>query len=444
MAKDTGHKKDSVKTRPAPEHSASPPDSVLANNRDLKRKIFDFYTILELSRNLNTVLDLKALLQTFIGALYSQTKIEKAAIFQLQGKSSRNFELVCWRDKTRQPGRSFIAGNSKIVALFKNSAEPVRITKLLKIAGDKYEEMFLKEFEPGLAVPLFGRSSLNGILFVGPKRDNTDFTDEDEEFLSILSGQIAVAMENARLYEAEKKAIAELQSTQEQLVHTERLAALGEMSAKIAHEINNPLGIIKNYLMLIGKAQQDPTQSYKYLEIVGSEIDRITNIVRELLQFHKPHHVDFGRISVVNVLEEVLNFLNPQLEQSDIKLERRFAPDCPQVDGSAENLKQVFINVVLNAIDAMPGGGTLEVIATRQEENLRIQIKDSGPGVTEEMLPRIFEPFFTTKEEGKGTGLGLSVSYGIVQKHQGKISFKNLKAGGCIEIILPGIKKSDE
>jgi len=256
--------------------------------------------------------------------------------------------------------------------------------------------------------------------------------------LSLMCGQISVALENARLYEAEKKAIAELQSTQEQLVHSERLAALGEMSAKIAHEINNPLGIIKNYLILIGKAQKDPTQSYKYLEIVGSEIDRITNIVRELLHSHRPQQVDYRRINVLNVLEDVLKFLNSQLEQSQIKLTRRFSPDCPDVEASAENLKQVFINVILNAVDSMPEGGTVNVTATNDHGNLIIQIQDSGPGISEEMIPRMFEPFFTTKEEGRGTGLGLSVSYGIIKKHQGTITFKNTDIGGCVEIALPG------
>jgi signal transduction histidine kinase len=444
MGKSTKQKADSIKAQAPSNTSPKSPASVLASNRQLKRKIFDFYTILELSRNFNAVLDLKALLQTFIGALYSQIKVEKVAIFQIRGKRTKKFELVCWRDNTKPPERSFIEGNSKIAEQFKEDTTTISIEKLLRATNNKYEKIFLEDFDPGFAVPLFGRSELNGILFVGPKADHSGFSKEDEEFLSILSGQIAVAMENARLYEAEKRAIAELQSTQEQLVHTERLAALGEMSAKIAHEINNPLGIIKNYLMLIGKARQDTAQSHKYLEIVGSEIERITGIVRELLHFHKPQSIDFQKINVLNVLENVLAFLNPQLERSNIKLEKRFAPDCPEVEASAEGLKQVFINVILNAVDAMPDGGTIEVIASKHQGDLRIQIKDNGPGVSDEMLPRIFEPFFTTKEEGKGTGLGLSVCYGIIKKHQGVIDFKNLESGGCIEIILPSKMKDDE
>ncbi|MGH8015399.1 MAG: sensor histidine kinase, partial [Candidatus Zixiibacteriota bacterium] len=220
-------------------------------------------------------------------------------------------------------------------------------------------------------------------------------------------------------------------------VHSERLAALGEMSAKIAHEINNPLGIIKNYLTLLKKANKDKVDSTNYVEIVGQEIDRITGIVRELLQFHRPRHIDDKVINVLNVIEEVVTFLAPKFEQAQIACSRKFSPDSPAIEGSAENLKQVFINILLNAVDSMPEGGVINILSARQNDDLILQFHDSGPGVPEEFIPRIFDPFFTTKEEGKGTGLGLAVSYGIIHKHKGTIAFKNTDKGGCVEIILP-------
>ncbi len=309
--------------------------------------------------------------------------------------------------------------------------------ELIPVIADHYENRFLMNFAPGLVIPLQSNWGTNGILLVGRKLDNSGFTNEDKEFLLLLSGQMAVALENARLYEAEKRAIADLQATQEQLVHSERLAALGEMSAKIAHEINNPLGIIKNYLMLIQKAQEKPSESAKYVEIVGQEIERITGIVRELLQLHQPQQADYKEINVLNVLEEVITFLTPQFTQAKIKCTRNFAPNSPQVEASAENLKQVFINVLLNAVDAMPEGGSIDILAFNHEGKLRIRIQDSGPGVSKENLPHIFEPFFTTKEAGKGTGLGLAVCYSILQKHHGTIRFKNTEKGGCVDMILP-------
>jgi len=369
--------------------------------------------------------------------MVSQIKVKKAAIFQRPSKQAKRFVLTNWLDVEKLPARSLLEDNSDIVKTLSTQLMARPINEILANVSDPYEKSFLENFEGGLAVPLHLQWGLIGILMAGPKSGNSSFTDEDKEFLALLSGQVAVALENARLHEAEKKAIAELQATQEQLVHTERLAALGEMSAKIAHEINNPLGIIKNYLMLIRKASQDPSQSAKYLEIVGQEIERITGIVRELLQFHRPQQVDYNVINVLNVLEDVIGFLAPRLAQAKIKCTRKFSPDSPPVEASAENLKQVFINILLNAIDALPNGGDINIRTCRHDHNLLIQFYDSGPGVPEEHLPRIFEPFFTTKEDGKGTGLGLAVCYGIIKKHQGTITFKNTDEGGCVEITLP-------
>ena len=382
-------------------------------------------------------MDLKSLLNSFLNVLLSQIKVKKAAVFQRQSRQTKKFILTNWLDTEKFPPRSLLEENSEIVKQLSSRMVALTTAELLPVINDKYEKSFLENFEPGLVVPLHIRWGMIGILIVGPKSDNTGFLGEDIEFLSLLSGQMAVALENARLHEAEKRAIADLQATQEQLVHTERLAALGEMSAKIAHEINNPLGIIKNYLLLINKAKQNEGESAKYVDIVGQEIDRISGIVKELLQFHRPQQIDYKEINVLNVLEDVVNFLSPQLVNSKIKCTRKFSPDSPRVDASAENLKQVFINILLNAADAMSNGGEITIWAHESQGKLLIQFQDTGPGVPKENLKLIFDPFFTTKEEGKGTGLGLAVCYGIISKHNGTIIFKNTEIGGCVEITLP-------
>ncbi len=376
--------------------------------------------------------------------LLSQIKCKKAAVFQKASRHQKNYILSSWLADEEYSQRSVLAENSEIVRLLSQKLMAMTAEELMPEVSDTYEKTFLEYFKPGLVIPLNTGWGMNGLLFVGPKNDRSVFTNEDKEFLSLLSGQMAVALENARLHEAEKKAVAELQATQEQLVHTERLAALGEMSAKIAHEINNPLGIIKNYLMLIHKAKQDPAKSAQYVDIVGQEIDRIAGIVRELLQFHRPQQLDYKVINALNVLEDVIAFLSPQFVQTKIKCARQFSPDSPRVEASADNLKQVFINVLLNAIDAMPQGGSILITTRRHEENLLIRIQDSGPGVAEALMPRIFEPFFTTKPDGKGTGLGLAVCYGIIRQHNGNMEFSNNEKGGCMEIIIPAAKKAYE
>ncbi len=437
MAKPTAQnsdKKDSFSTGQA---SVNAPEILLASNRQLQRRIFDFYTIIELSRNLNSVLNLKSLLSSFLNVLMSQIKVKKAAVFQKASRKQKNYVLTSWMADEQYSQRSVLAEKAEIVRQLSMKMMAMTTEELILEVTDIYEKSYLNYFNPGLVIPLNTGRGMNGFLFVGPKNDRSVFTNEDKEFLSLLSGQMAVALENALLHEAEKKAIAELQATQEQLVHTERLAALGEMSAKIAHEINNPLGIIKNYLTLIDKAKQDPAKSAQYVDIVGQEIDRIAGIVRELLQFHRPQQLDYKVINALNVLEDVISFLSPQFVQTKIKCTRQFSPDSPQVEASADNLKQVFINVLLNSVDAMPEGGSILISTRLYEGNLLIRIQDSGPGVPEALLPRIFEPFFTTKPDGKGTGLGLAVCYGIIKKHNGNIKFSNTEKGGCMEIRIP-------
>ena len=366
----------------------------------------------------------------------SQVKTNKAAVFQKDPPQAQEYILTNWQDMELMLPQGSLSVNSAIVRDLTNKMAAITSDELISAVSDDFDRSLLKNFDSGLVVPLNATWGMNGILFVGQKIDQSAFTKEDKEFLSLLSGQMAVALENARLYEAERKALADLQATHEQRIHTERLAALGEMSAQIAHEINNPLGIIKNYLMLIRKSQDDSTQSAKYVEIVGQEIDRITAIVRELLQNHRSRQTDYHVIDVLNVIEEVVSFMSPQFSQSNIKCTCLFAADSLKVKASRENLKQVFMNVLLNAIDAMPRGGDIKIMTCRQGGEFLIQFQDSGPGVPEKHLPHIFEAFFTTKAEGKGTGLGLAVCFGMIKKHRGTITFKNTDKGGCVEIIL--------
>lgn len=444
MGRTSGKNQESKEAPKSAQNSESGPPNILAINRELKRRLFDFHTVLELGRNLNSVLDLKSLVNSFLSVLVSQINVRRAAVFQRASRQTRKFVLSNLVDIEHFSPRSQFEENSETILKIIEKMSALHTGELMKMISDKYEQSFIKDFDPGLVVPLKAGWGINGILFAGPKIDNSVFTSEDSEFVSLLCSQMAVALENARLHEAEKRALADLQATQEQLVHTERLAALGEMSAKIAHEINNPLGIIKNYLMLLKKANLEKVDSLKYVDIVGQEIERITGIVRELLQFHRPRDVDYRKINVLNVLSEVLEFLSPQLAQAKISFSKKFSQYSPPVEGSAENLKQVFINVLLNAADAMPEGGQISVETSYQDEKLVIKFQDSGHGVAEELIPKIFDPFFTTKEEGKGTGLGLAVCYGIIKKHNGTISFRNTNQGGCVEITLPAVETDDD
>ncbi len=406
-------------------------------NRQLKRKIFDLYTIFEISRNFNSVLDYHLLLDTFIFTSLAQVGASKAAIYLEQHEPGGYF-LTRRKGSGKFPGEDLhFEEDSALVEYLAKLNRPATTAELAGDISTATEKSILTQFDPGLVVPLIYQSRLSGILLVADKMSGREFRMDDIEFLSILASQISVAIENTRLYDAEKLATKQLRAAQTQLVQSERLTALGDMSAKVAHEINNPLGIIKNYLLLIRRAVDNSSQSEQYVEIVSQEIDRIAGIVKELLDFHRPKGVKFEKVDIVGIVDGVLLLMGRQLESEGIELYKEIDPDLPLIDGSPENLKQVFLNIIINAVDVMKDGGRLGVTIAREDGELMLRFCDTGPGIPPEIIPRIFEPFFTTKGQDEGTGLGLSVCYGIIKKHGGTIVFKNADAGGCFEIRLP-------
>jgi len=420
--------------------------SLTQTNRQLKRKIFDLYTIFEISRNFNAVLDYKMLLDTFILTSLAQVGASRAAIFLKEDRLSEHLVLVEKRGSGSFPlaGQSFKT-TSRLGQYLSKLNRPVRTDDILSDLSDRDERGILERFHPGLVVPLIYQTSLRGVFIITDKMSRREFSMDDIEFLSILGNQISVAIENARLYEAEKMATQQLRSAQEQLVQAERLAALGEMSAKVAHEVNNPLGIIKNYLTLIKRSVANSADTEGYTDIVSQEIDRIARIVRELLDFHRPSGLVFEPVDMPDVLDHVLLLMDRKLESCGVELTRKYAPRAPRVTASVESLKQVFINLIINACDAMrPDGGSLVIEVAPDNGMLAIRFRDTGPGIKPEHIPHIFEPFFTTKAPGEGTGLGLSVCYGIIKKHQGTITYANAHHGGLFEIRLPLSRGDDQ
>jgi signal transduction histidine kinase len=418
--------------------------SLTETNRQLKRRIFDLYTIFEISRDFNSVLDYKTLLDTFILTSLAQVGASKAAIFLPADNNPERYVLTRRKGSGRFPDRRqcFQAGSTLLTYMTKLN-RPVTTGELMGEMALRGERSILSRFHPGLAVPIIYQTQLRAVLLVTDKVGDRDFAMEDVEFLSVLGNQISVAIENSRLYEAERMATRQLQAAQDKLVRTERLAALGEMSARVAHEVNNPLGIIKNYLQLISRATVDNVESKNYVDIVGQEIDRIARIVRELLAFHRPHSPELEEVDLKTLIEDVLNLMSRQFSKLGIEVVTVFEDDSPTIMGAPENLKQVLLNIMLNAADAMPSGGQFKVMLRCCDDKLEIDLIDTGPGIKPENIARIFEPFFTTKESGRGTGLGLSVCYGIIKRHQGTIRYNNTINGGCFTILLPAERSSD-
>lgn len=413
--------------------------SLTETNRQLKRKIFDLYTIFEISRNFSAVLDYHALLDTFILTSLAQVGASKAAMFLRENGQSDRFTLVSKRGAGRFPAEDeFFPAESRLITYLTKLNRPVKTEEVIDEVADVAEGRVLGYFHPGLVVPLVHKATLRGIFTICEKISRWDFQMDDIEFLSILGNQISVAIDNARLYQAERTATQQLRAAQQQLVQAERLAALGEMSAKVAHEVNNPLGIIKNYLLLLRRVAGDAPQTSQYSDVISQEIDRIARIIRQLLDFHRPDRIPYQRSDVTDVMNQVILLMKPQLDRFGIEVIRDYKPQLPRVLASPEGLKQVFMNLIINACDACQNvGGRLRIEIGPEEGLLVIRVSDTGPGIETEHIPHIFEPFFTTKDPGHGTGLGLSVCYGIIKRHQGSITYRNTAEGGQFKISLP-------
>ncbi len=237
----------------------------------------------------------------------------------------------------------------------------------------------------------------------------------------------------------------QLSQRQEQLIKAHKLKAVGTLTAGVAHELNNP---INNIMLTAAMLQEDYSEinDSERLDMINDLVEqagRSQKIIRNLLEFAREREIDTNLFQLDHILEETLQLVSNQLKLSKVKIERRFAPNLGPVSGDKQQLIQVFLNLTLNAIDAMPDGGALliETNTIREGGYLKVDFTDSGNGIPDHVKPHIFDPFFTTKSQGKGTGLGLSVSLGIIRKHGGDIRVESqMNEGSTFSVLLPMAK----
>jgi signal transduction histidine kinase len=312
---------------------------------------------------------------------------------------------------------------------------------------------FFRQWGAEVTVPLVLNGELIGLINLGRKINLKGFRNAELKFLSELRRAATIAFSNTmRLIEVQeslrkwnedlekkvKQRTRELEEAQKQLVQAEKLATIGTLAGGVAHEINNPLtAVLTNAQML--KLSLTGGDEAECVSLIEEGAKRCQTIVQKLMKYaRKPVHEELKQeVDLNQVIDNVLAFIQYQLEQENISVVKRFSA-LAKVKGVANELEQVFTNIILNAKDAIKaasGAGTIEIATFEKNGTVYAQVKDNGVGIAQENLSKIFDPFFTTKDVGKGTGLGLSITYGIIEKHGGKIEVASEQDHGTTFLV---------
>jgi len=215
------------------------------------------------------------------------------------------------------------------------------------------------------------------------------------------------------------------------------------LAAGVAHEVNTPLAVISSYSQMLRKEIGPEDSRHKLLEKITKQTFRAAEIVNNLLNFSRTNATEFAEVDIHQVITDTLSLLDHQFKSARVRVERELRAECPITAGNAGKLQQVFLNLFVNARDAMPEGGELRILTDAVDSKIEILVQDTGTGISRENIKKIYDPFFTTKAAGKGTGLGLSVSYGIVQEHGGNISVESKPGvGTTFRLELPLARKA--
>lgn len=305
--------------------------------------------------------------------------------------------------------------------------------------GEEDAQTLLTTLGLGTAILIpVARSNLHSVFFAARDVSVTErpFRGADLEMFFVLARQAVVAMENASLYADLRAYVRRVEESQQALLRAEKMAAAGRLTASIAHEVNNPLQSVQNCLHLAGREDLPAEKRREYFDLARNELERLMKTMQRMLDFYRPGAAKVEQVDVLELLQHVLSLTSQQLGQRHIEVQTDLPQSLPGIFAVSSQIQQIFFNLILNSLDAMPAGGKLEIRVRERERGVEMTFQDSGPGIPENKRNDIFEPFFSTKEGG--TGLGLTVSYNIVTAHGGTLDLVNgNKPGACFRLFLP-------
>ncbi|MCD4737767.1 MAG: response regulator [Anaerolineae bacterium] len=398
--------------------------------RMLRRRNQEMAALNEINRMISTSLELDDVL---VSALEGLERLIAAEAFLIVLEDE---ESTDWIIRTaKNPAGTWLEGRvvPPVNGRASQAIEERKAILRTAITGDFWFELLEIRSLDQLYIPITAHEDPVGLLIV-LGRSNT-LSRDNLPLFERMAATVSIAVENAQLY-GELAAFTEaLERSQNQLLQAGKMAAVGRLTASIAHEINNPLQAIQNSLHLVSHPNMDASGRQRYLDMAQGEVERLVHIVRRMLDFYRPASSTLKLLPPNAAVEGALALTGKRLKQAHIETLTRLASDLPLIMGSNNQLTQVYLNIVINAIEAMGMGGELRIGSAYHEEREQIVIafRDNGPGIAPEVREHLFEPFRTTKSTG--TGLGLAISYGIIERHGGEIEVESPAEGGATFIV---------
>jgi len=391
---------------------------------------------------INSSLNIERILETAMKWAEEFTRAEASSVYQLDEEKKLLLVRVA-RGEKKEPVRKIkLKLGEGIAGFVVKTGEPMVVQDVRKEKhfSDKFDKMTGFQTRSMICVPLIIRDRAIGALQVLNKKSGESFDRSDLELLVGMAQQIAIALENARLYQIMRKRVRsttqELKITQEKLIRSERLIAMGHLVQGVAHEIRNPVMTIGGFAQRIKRELSDNNKLKQYLDIIIDESGRLEHLVRQVRQFAEVQTAHLNPESLQSVVSEVLRDFKKEAKKQGIKLKSSIPRSLPQIRLDASQIAIALRNVLENAVESMPNGGTLAVRLKKNGNFISMEVKDTGYGIAPDQLDSIYDPFVSSKT--RGAGLGLTMVHQVVTNHHGEIKINSkLEKGTTVIIKLP-------
>jgi signal transduction histidine kinase len=408
-----------------------------SHNEDIRRRLQELSTLTEVSKGILSTTDLESDL-SLIARISAQVLNARGAVLRLVDDDTHALVTkAVFGMAIGEMGGGADEGAQSIAEEVARDGKPRLIKNTASYPGS---DEGLRRRRNLICVPLAKGDRVIGTLTVFDRAPVESlgydgFSEDDLRFLTVIAGQAAIAIDNAKLIAGLKKSQDRIRELHRHLLRSERLAALGELSSQVAHEIRNPLTAIGGFARAIQRRLAEGDINRKHVDVIVKETDRLERILTEQLCFAKLSPPEMKPANINEVIEEVLDLFREKLEAKNGHLDLELGQDLPNVMIDSDKIKQAVINIIQNAIDNIPEGGRVWVSSSRNSRVIEIRIGNDGPRIEETILSRLFVPFATTKSSG--SGLGLAVTYEIVYEHGGIIDVRSEGNDTVFLITLP-------